>query len=155
MQPGLKLFSLSENLYFLMLLGQHKIKNSIATWQGAQVGSHRAKEKSDTNTYWHQRQLSKPGCRLQPQRRGRSPPPPSRAARSPPRTAVQCTAPSTSLSWRKPDRRVQFSPGPQCLFPSQPGQLQAPQHFPVQTSSGKWSGRMFERAVRTELKNSF
>lgn len=77
---------------------------------------------SDANTYWHQRQLSEPGYRLQPQRHGRCPPPPSHVALSPPHTGALCKAPLISLSLRKPNRRVQCSPCPQFLLP-QPAKL--------------------------------
>lgn len=76
---------------------------------------------SGTITYWHQRQLSKLGYRSQPQRRGRCPPPPFHAALSPPHTGALCKAPSISLSLRKPDGRVQYSPCPQRLSPQPAG----------------------------------
>lgn len=111
---------------------------------------------SDTNTYWHQRQLSKPGYRLQPQRRGRCPPPPFHAALSPPHTGALCKAPSTSLSLRKPDRRVQCSPCSQCLL-AQPARLAkiTPLFCCASLFWKIWVGESLSRQSRLSWKTPF
>lgn len=144
---GKMILLVRENLYLWMLLGEQKTKTSIATWQGGHAMQRRT---SDTNTYWHQRQLSELGCRLPPQRHGRCPPPPSHAALSPPHTGELCKAPSISLSLRKPKRRVQCSPCPPLpVTPARPANITPPDFVWKRGWEKGWE------AMQTELKHSF